>query len=289
MMTEMTDVIDRVTSTSAGAAIFKAVRPVVHFMRRVTNPGIPTDLMVSKAAYRGRKFSFLHRRWSTTDLLAIDQCFKQLQYDMPSGPHGALIDSFYQEILSAGRQPLIIDCGANIGASVTWFSARYPEAHIVAIEPAPDNFSLLRSNCAGLDVDLREAGISDHDGSANLRWIGSTMGYRTNADNVGIEIEMLSVSTLLAAKPESRYVPFLLKIDIEGAEKTLFKGDAAALNRFPLIVLELHDWLMPGQLTSQEFFRFHAASGREFCMNNENVASVATQSSLQEMTHHLKN
>ena len=48
------------------------------------------------------------------------------------------------------------------------FSARYPEAHIVAVEPAPDNFALLRKNCAGLDVDLREAGIGAVDGTARL-------------------------------------------------------------------------------------------------------------------------
>ena len=157
MLTEMTDVIDRVTSNPAGRAVFKAVRPIIHLMRRMANPGIPADLMVSKAEYRGRKFSFLHRRWSTTDLLAIDQCFKQQQYNIPTGIHGGQIEGFYQEILAAGRQPLIIDCGSNIGASVAWFSARYPQAHIVAVEPAPDNFDLLRQNCAGLDVDLRQA------------------------------------------------------------------------------------------------------------------------------------
>lgn len=289
MLTEMTDVIDRATSNPAGRAIFKTVRPIVHLMRRMANPGIPPDLMISKAAYRGRKFSFLHRRWNTTDLLAIDQCFKQQQYDIPAGVHGTQMENFYQEIISSGRQPLIIDCGSNIGASVAWFSARYPQAHIVAIEPAPDNFNLLRSNSSGLDVDLRQAGISDQDGQAYLRWIGNTMGYRTNSDHVGIEIDMISIPTLLAAKPESRYSPFILKIDIEGAEKTLFKGDASAFNRFPLIVLELHDWLMPGQLTSQEFFRFHAASGREFCANQENVVSIVPPDRLLEMAQSLKN
>jgi hypothetical protein len=46
---------------------------------------------------------------------------------------------------------------------------------------------------------------------------------------------------------------------------------------------------MPGQHTSQEFFRFHAAAGREFCMKHENVASVVPDSSLLEMTKGFKN
>lgn len=285
----MTGAIDRVTSTPAGRVAFKAVRPIIHLVRRMANPGVSPDLMVSKVAYRDRQFSILHRRWSNDDVLAIKQCFEQLQYDMPIGALGVLIERLYQEILAAKRKPLIIDCGANIGASVTWFAARYPHAHIVAIEPAPDNFTLLGRNCAGLDVDLRQAGIAAHDGRAHLQSTGGQMGYRTNADRNGIEVDVISLETLLASKPAADYTPFLLKIDIEGAEKTLFRGNTSAFSQFPLIIFEPHDWLLPGQLSSQEFFRFHAAAGREFCMNHENIASIAPHSSLLGMTRGLKN
>ena len=101
------------------------------------------------------------------------------------------------------------------------------------------------------------------------------MSYQTNTDNEGIDIEMVSVGTLLASKPPSAYSPFLLKLDIEGAEKALFAGDTSVINQFPLIIIEPHDWLLPGQQTSVEFFRFHAASGREFQMKHENIASIA--------------
>jgi hypothetical protein len=100
---------------------------------------------------------------------------------------------------------------------------------------------------------------------------------------------VVSLRTLLASKPQSQYAPFLLKIDIEGAEKTLFCGDSSTFNQFPLIIFEPHDWIFPGQLTSQEFFRFHVAAGREFCMNHENIASITRHSSLAGMTQDLKN
>jgi len=93
---------------------------------------------------------------------------------------------------------------------------------------------------------------------------------------------MLTVATLLASKPESLYVPFLLKIDIEGGEKCLFEGDCSAISRFPLIILEPHDWLLPGEGSSLPFFRFHVAAGREFCMKHENIASIDFHSSLPE-------
>jgi FkbM family methyltransferase len=285
-----TSVIDRINGTSIGNVAFKAARPLVHLMRRMVNPGVSTDHMVTKVEYRGRQFSIQHRRWSPDDALAIEQCFKQHQYDMPIGAHGVLIEQIYQEMLAAGQQPLIIDCGANIGASVTWFAARYPKAHIVAIEPAPDNFDLLRRNCAGLDVELRQAGIAARDGHTHLRTSGGhSMGYRTNPDHEGIEVDVVCLETLLLSKPSPKYAPFLLKMDIEGAEKTLFSDDVSTFDRFPLIIFEPHDWMLPGQLSSQEFFRFHAAAGREFCMNHENIASIAPHSSLLGMTRGLKN
>jgi FkbM family methyltransferase len=286
----MQRILEMVTSTYLGRVAHKTVSPLVRRLRRISNPDIPNDHVITKVAYRGRNFNLEHRRWSQDDAFAIQQCFTQAQYDMPVGAHGALVETIYREIVASGLQPLIIDCGANIGASVTWFSARYPEAHIIAIEPAAENFALLRRNCAGLDVDLRLAGISSTDGRAFLdNSGGSHMGFRTTYEHRGTEVDLISVGSLLASKPSTAYAPFLLKVDIEGAEKDLFDRDTDPINRFPLIILEPHDWLMPGKLTSQEFFRFHANAGREFCMKHENVASIVAHSSLLQMTKGLKN
>jgi FkbM family methyltransferase len=267
--------VNRIAANPLGRIAYHLARPFVNLMRRTAHPDIPTSHVISKVHYGDRELSIEHRRWSQDDALAIKQCFEQRQYDMPVGTHGADIARLYREILASGRQPLILDCGANIGASVTWFAARYPKAHIVAIEPAPENVALLRKNTLGLDVDIREAGIGPSDGQAFLKSCGSDMGYQTTTDAEGISIQMLSVASILAEKPASHYAPFLLKIDIEGAEESLFSGDTSACDKFPLIILEPHDWMLPGKLTSRPFFHFHAAAGREFCMNNENIASIA--------------
>lgn len=307
----MTTAVETLNSTPAGRVVVMAARPVVRFLRRVlvplgrmatqtaqptvrlvrhlANPDVPVDQMISKVGYRGKRFAILHRR-TLSDVLAIRQCFADAQYDLPDGAHGVLVARIYKEIIESGRQPLIIDCGANIGASVLWLIARYPQAHVIAIEPAPDNVALLRRNCAGLDVDVKQAGIAAADGLAHLSNPGrSSMGYRTHESNAGPEVDMLAVATLLQSKPASLYSPFLLKVDVEGAEMDLFNGDCSAINRFPLIILEPHDWLLPGRLSSQAFFRFHAAAGREFCMKHENIASIALRSDLLGITSGLKN
>ncbi len=284
----MAGVLDQVAATPLGGLAFRLARPLVRYAGRVANNGISPDLKLTRVTYISRSYSIQHRRWSDTDRLAISQCFSQRQYNMPTGTHGAAIQRLYQDILAAGRQPLIIDCGANIGASVTWFAARYPQAHIVAIEPAPDNFALLHANCSSLDVDLRQAAIAASDGFANLVFNESPMAYHLGTESQRLSVQTTSLKTLLASKSAAHYVPFLIKIDVEEAERDLFCDDPAAFDSFPLIILEPDDCRFSRQLTSQRFFRFHPAASREFCMNHENVASIALDSKLAEISQSLK-
>ena len=272
----MASLIDRVVATAPGKLAFKIVQPLIHMARRSAHPDIPTDHKVTKVSYRGKDFSIVHRR-TFPDNCVIEQCFGETQYDIPRGPHGELIDRIYNQIIASGHQPLIIDCGSNIGASVLWFSARYPRAHIVAIEPAPDNFALLKRNTAGLDIEPVHAGIAPNDGTARIADPGKGgYAYQTTTEaDTGTEVAMVSIPTLLSTKPASQYTPFILKVDIEGYEEYLFTGDTSSINLFPLIVMEPHDWMLPGKLSSLPFFRFHAEAGREFAMKAEIVASIA--------------
>lgn len=260
-----------------GRLLHRSLRPVVHAFHRILSPGVPPDLKRSMVPAYDRKIQFLHRR-TFADFTVVQQCFHDRQYDFPTGAHGAFLQARYEEIVASGRKPLIMDCGANIGTSVLWFHSRYPHAHIVAIEPAADNFEVLRLNCANLDADVRRAGIAAEDGFGHLMQTdGSSNAYRTIPGGPGDEIPMVSLFTLCASKSLAEYTPFLLKIDIEGAERNLFDGDVSAIDRFPIIIMEPHDWLLPGQHTSASFFRYHAASGREFIVNHENVASIDTR------------
>ncbi|HEY6412363.1 MAG TPA: FkbM family methyltransferase [Edaphobacter sp.] len=279
-MSFRTETIKTLKTTALGRIAVETARQAVDLAGQMTHPDLPNDQEISRITFRGKHLSILHRR-DYSDRFAIKQCFEQDQYDMPHGTHGAFVERSYQQILAGGRKPLIVDCGSNIGSSVLWFTVRYPEAHVLAVEPAPDNFAFLTKNCAGLDVDLRQAGISGTNGISHL--VDCGMGgstYQTSAEGNGPEIAMLAIGPLLTEKLASNYVPFILKIDVEGAESTLFDGDCSALNQFPLIIMEPHDWLLPGQHSSVGFFRFHAAFKREFCMNHENIGSIAYDASL---------
>ncbi len=253
-----------------------------HIARHLPDSSVPRGNMVTRVKFRGHTVAFEHRRANDSDAHAVLQCFAEAQYNMPGGEHGQWQDRLYEEILAAGRIPLIVDCGANIGASVAWFSLRYPRAHIVAIEPAPSNCELLRRNSAGFDVEVRQAGISGEDGEGFLvNDTGESMSFRVTSDRSGLGIDLITIKTLL--EQEADYIPFLLKVDIEGSERELFRGCWKELDSFPLILMELHDWLQPGANISREFFRFHVEHGRDFKMKHENVASIAVNRSFRHL------
>jgi FkbM family methyltransferase len=223
------------------------------------------------------KYRSLRHRGTRADCGVIRQIFIKEEYSLRKFRRRADIDDAYHLILKQGKTPLIVDAGANIGVSVVWFMDSYPNSHIIAIEPDPDNVRLLRSNVAGLDVDIREAALGAEDGLVSLIDPGSgEWGYQTSADPNGM-CPRLSITRLINEKIALDYVPFLIKIDIEGGEDNLFGASTSWVDLFPLLIIELHDWLLPGKNTSLNFIRRIGQSKRDFVYNSENVFSFRNE------------
>ena len=215
---------------------------------------------------------FLHRG-TKADCGVIRQIFIKEEYSLRKSRRQKDILDAYHSILKKGKIPLIIDAGANIGASVVWFLDVYPKSHIIAIEPNSDNVKLLRSNVSGLDVDIREAALGAEDGLVSLIDPGNgEWGYQTETDLNGL-CPRLSLTRLINEKMLLDYVPLIIKIDIEGGEENLFESCTAWVDLFPLLIIELHDWLLPRKNTSLNFIRRIGQSKRDFVYNSENVFS----------------
>ena len=222
----------------------------------------------------------LSLRKGSTDHEVVWQCFREQQYRIPTvrgvwPAHKLAIAATNERILRNGKTPLIVDCGANMGASAAWFNLMYPHSAIVAIEPAPANCQMLHQNLGHMpNIRVVEAGIGPRDHTAFLQdGGGGAWGYQTSDSPSNTKINMVSIDTLLADYPDADYEPFILKIDIEGAELALFTEASPIIDRFPLIIIELHDFCMPGRHTSNAFFKFHAAMNREFLFGFENLFS----------------
>lgn len=214
----------------------------------------------------------LRHRDSFADRGVIEQIFVARDYDLDRFKRGPELRDLYSDLAA----PLIVDCGANIGASALWFACTYPKAKILAIEPERSNFDLLTHNSLGIRVEPIHGAVADRGGTIELGDPGAgEWGFRAGtADNGNFlySVPAYSISDLVAARPET---PFILKIDIEGAEEGLFRAPVPELDLFPVIIIELHDWMLPRSASSQPFLRWHAARNRDLIFHGENAFSIA--------------
>jgi hypothetical protein len=82
------------------------------------------------------------------------------------------------------------------------------------------------------------------------------------------------MNTLLKQQRFNDTTPFIVKIDIEGFEENLFEKNTEWLDKFPLLIIELHDWMIPKSANSQNFLRCVSKLNRDFIYINENVFSI---------------
>ncbi len=221
----------------------------------------------------GRYRRFFHRK-SQADRGVIRQIFVKKDYSLRKMARRDDLLKIYKAIIESKRTPLIIDAGSNIGASVVWFADQFEGSHIVAFEPSAENVKLLKRNTADLDVDIHAAALGSTDGFVSLIDPGmGEWGYQTQDNSKG-ECKRESLSRLIKEKMAEQYVPFLIKIDIEGGESDLFEAQTEWVDLFPLLIIELHDWMLPRQKTSYTFLKRISQSNRDFVYSGENIFSV---------------
>jgi FkbM family methyltransferase len=221
----------------------------------------------------GGQRPFFHRG-SPADLGVIRQMFQNHDYSLSRLQRGKELQALYESLARGGKKPFILDAGANIGASVCWFAISFPESHIAAFEPDAANFELLRRNTTGLNVDPQNAALGAADGKASIVDPGlGEWGYRAEIDMKG-PIELCSISRIVSGKCSKGLSPFIAKIDIEGGEKDLFREPNNWINQFPLLIVELHDWLLPRQGTSRSFLECISKADRDFVHVGENIFSI---------------
>lgn len=209
-----------------------------------------------------------------SDISTLDQVFEQREYDLAGlGTAQDRITTRYEHCLSQGKVPVIIDAGSNIGAAALWFHRLYPAATIVAIEPEPGNFEVLAANAADKPQILAvEAAIAAREGKISI--VGGATGWdaQTQRSESG-GIAAITITDALAKVPNG--APFIAKIDIEGFESDLFSENTQWLDDMAMVIIEPHDWMMPGQFSSQNFQREMGKRRFELFINGENLIYAA--------------
>lgn len=209
------------------------------------------------------------------DFKVIEQIFVALDYDFAKLARAGEIEAFRERLRAAGRRPLVVDAGANIGMATRFFAATYPEARVVAIEPDAGNMALARRNATGADVEFLLAGVGSTDMRGRLVDPGNGhWGYRVEADPAGT-LEIVSIDGIVERAEQAGCTPFIAKIDIEGFEDELFSRGTGWIDRFPVLIIELHDWMLPRSGNARNFLREIAARDRDFVYHGENVFSLS--------------
>ncbi len=209
------------------------------------------------------------------DVAVVRQIFVDEDYAMESPGHAEALKKYYAKIFESGKTPLIIDCGGNTGMATKYFSQTYKGSAIVCIEPEEQNMSMARVNNPSPGIQFMLAGIGHSDARADIVDPGQgNWAYRTETSDTG-KTRIISVNSILSDPAYANCTPFIIKIDIEGFEKNLFEKNTEWLDAFPLLIIELHDWMLPRQATSNNFLRAISERNRDFIYRNENVFSIS--------------
>ena len=154
--------------------------------------------------------------------------------------------SFFQP---RDAEPLIIDCGSNIGVSALEWKTRWPMSRVICFEPDPDAFRLLSLNIEYNDIPgIRciHAALTDFDGTTNLY---GDMGHGADARGNSIRPEwgQREGSSVVAVpcRKLSRHLRgqnvSFLKLDIEGAEENVLRESFTHLASVDALYVEVHE------------------------------------------------
>jgi len=141
-----------------------------------------------------------------------------------------------------------IDAGANIGAATFLFKTRNPEAVVIAIEPEESNCKMFNMNCQVFDnvTLLKRVLYHSSDIGMNLRNEAAfKFSYRYDLSELDINNEVLSISINDIVNQYNLIRIDVLKIDIEGGEKSVFEKNTEWIDAVDQIIIEIHDHYVP--------------------------------------------
>jgi FkbM family methyltransferase len=139
------------------------------------------------------------------------------------------------------QQGTIIDCGANMGVSVLFFALNYPNHRIVAFEPDPFLFDILKENVSTFqlgNVELVKKAVWTEETELDFYTDGG-MGGRVNQRYEAQTPGKVQTVALVDFLKEGT-IDFL-KIDIEGAETDVIFACSNELKNVSNLFFEYHN------------------------------------------------
>lgn len=134
-----------------------------------------------------------------------------------------------------------IDIGAYRGRVLAEITQVAPDGKHIAYEPLPHIHDYLVRRFPSVDVRL--AAVSNEDGEKSFTYVKNAparSGFRERGSSESQQIEKLTVRTeSLDSGLPADYIPALIKIDVEGAERFVIEGAIKTISKYkPVIIFE---------------------------------------------------
>ena len=219
---------------------------------------------------KNKSFFFQYTR-NYYDLLTVYEIFGDQHYDI----NNFFDNKLKKDYIDKFPLKLIIDCGSNIGSSVEFFSRIYENTRIIGLEPEFNNYSFSKKNISCKNYLILNKAISSEDKSLKIDTNKIDERSYSITENNGKEIEGITIKNILK-NYSKKHKPFLIKIDIEGHESELFKNNFEWINDFEIIIIEIHDWMLPGKSNSYNFINAvnSMPNKRDLIISGENLVSI---------------
>lgn len=181
--------------------------------------------------------------------------------------------------------PVIIDCGANMGLSLLFFSQNYPNSTIYAFEPDNSVLDVLQKNIQTFEikqVTLFKKAVWSTNGIFEFftdKGMGGRIGMEYN-NQTPSKVETIRLKDFIGDKR----IDFL-KMDIEGAEYNVIEDCEPILHQIENIFIEYHSIIEEEQkldnillILKRNGFRYHLSQSfsrqRPFIDNNLNCENM---------------
>jgi len=141
-------------------------------------------------------------------------------------------DEVYEQIWELKPGDVVLDIGAYVGMFTVKASRMVgEEGRVIAIEPSPENYELLRYNCRGLShITLVKKAIMSRNGMGKLYYSKSAAANSLVTKwKKYAEVETITLDDLMGELGIGR-VDFI-KLDAEGAELDVLKGAQNTLSK----------------------------------------------------------
>ncbi|NBB22937.1 FkbM family methyltransferase [Runella sp. CRIBMP] len=176
-------------------------------------------------------------RNQSSDFLVFQQVFIK-------GEYRKVIEIINENKISINT---VMDLGANIGLTTLFLFQYFPKANFICVEPDEENYKLLRFNL----LPLKNTQVYKNAVWSEYKEIHLNRNFRDQKDwSISVsennqesysKVQTVTINDLV--KGNNIDIIDLLKIDIEGSEKELFKDvvSASFLDFTRVLAIEIHD------------------------------------------------